>query len=116
MGRAVQRLDGFYSADADYAGGWLVTPPVVFAGKRLVLNINTSAAGHARVGLVDAGGKPIPGFAAADCDLILTNDVAHVVSWKGKPDVSKLTGKPIRLRFEMRSTKLYAFRFRAEGK
>jgi len=116
IGCAVQRLDGFYSADADYAGGWLVTPPGVFAGKRLVLNVNTSAAGHARVGLVDPGGKAIPGFAVADCDLILTNDVAHVVSWRGKPDVSKLAGKPIRLRFEMRSTKLYAFQFRTEGK
>jgi len=114
VGRAVQRLDGFYSADADYAGGRLVTPPVVFAGSRLALNVNTSSAGHARVGLIGADGKPLPGFSAADCDLILTNNVAHTVTWKGKSDVSKLAGKPIRLRFEMRSTKLYAFQFQAE--
>ncbi len=90
------------------------TPAIVFAGKRLVLNINTSAAGSARVGILDAQGKAIPGFSAADCNKIMTNDVAHAVTWKGKGDVSGLAGKAVRLRFEMRSTKLYAFEFVAD--
>ncbi|MBN1343808.1 MAG: hypothetical protein JXQ73_14085 [Phycisphaerae bacterium] len=111
MGLVAQRLDGFCSADAAYEGGWLVTPPLIFAGKRLVLNVSTSSAGHAIVGILDAEGKPVPGFSPADCDRILTNDVAHVVTWKGKSDVSSLAGRPVRLRFEMRSTKLYAFQF-----
>ena len=78
---------------------------------RLVLNVNTSAAGSARVAITDPEGRPFGGFAIADCDLVLTNDVDHVVSWKGHSDVSALAGKPVRLRFEMRSTKLYAFQF-----
>lgn len=111
MGRVVQRLDGFCSADAAYDGGWLVTPPVVFEGDRLILNVNTSAAGQAFVALLTVDGKPIDGFAATDCDEVMTNSVRHVVTWKGTSDVSKLAGRPIRLRFEMRSTKLYAFQF-----
>ena len=116
MGRLVHRLDGFFSADADYEGGWLVTPPVVFAGSRLVLNVNTSSAGLVRVGLTTPDGKVIPGFAPGDCDRIMTNNVAHVVKWRGKPNVSTLVGKPIRLRFEMRSAKLYAFQFQTADK
>ena len=39
------------------------------------------------------------------------NDVAYTVGWGDKSDVSALAGKPVRLRFEMRSAKLYAFQF-----
>ncbi|MBN2295267.1 MAG: hypothetical protein JXM70_22745 [Pirellulales bacterium] len=111
MGRVVQRLDGFYSADAAYAGGRLVTPPIRFSGKQLVLNLDTSSAGHARVSILDAAGKPLPGYSITDCEIILDNNVAHVVTWDGKSDISALAGKPVRLRFEMRSAKLYAFQF-----
>ena len=52
--RLVQRLDGFVSADAPYANeGTILTRPLVFSGNRLVLNIDTGAAGYARVGLLD---------------------------------------------------------------
>ena len=47
----------------------------------------------------------------ADCDRILMNDVAHIVRWRGNPDVSRLAGQPIRLKIAMRSAKLYAFQF-----
>jgi hypothetical protein len=112
MGAVRQRLDGFYSADAPYdAESRLTTPPLTFTGRRLVLNLNTSAAGSATVAILDAGGKPLDGFAAEDCDVIMGNDVARAVSWKGNGDLSPLRGKPVRLRFAMRSTKLYAFEF-----
>jgi hypothetical protein len=111
MGAVEQRLDGFYSADAAYGGGTLTTPPVVFHGDRLELNINTSSAGSARVELRGENGQAIPGFALADCDPVMINDVRHTVTWKGNADVSVLAGKPVVLHFDMRSTKLYAFQF-----
>ena len=107
----VQRLDGFVSADAPYTGGWLTTPPILFKGKRLELNINVAAMGQARVELQHPDGTPIPGYALADCDRILFNDVAYPVTWKGKPNVAELSGRPIRLKVAMRSAKLYAFQF-----
>src|SRR3954453_10998619 len=51
VGVVKQRLGGVGSADADHPGGWLTTPPVVFTGKRLRLNIDTGAAGTAFVEL-----------------------------------------------------------------
>ena len=98
-------------ADAEYGGGWIETPPIIHAGSRLVLNIDTSAAGSARVGIAAVDGDPVAGRSIGECDEIMANGTEHVVTWKGKADVADLAGRPVRLRFEIRSAKLYAFRF-----
>ena len=110
-GVVVQRLDGFVSADAAYTGGWLLTPPMVFQGDHLELNIDVAAMGEARVEVQDEQGQPVPEFTLDDCDRVLFNDVAYTVKWKGNADISALAGRPVRLRIAMRSAKLYAFQF-----
>lgn len=114
VGVVKQRLDGFISADVDHKGGWLTTPPVVFKGNRLRLNVDTGAMGTAFVGLLDEAGRPIPGFSADDGEEIGGNFVDQVVHWKGNPDVSVLAGRPIRIHFKLRRAKLYAFQFTRE--
>ncbi len=111
VGVVVHRLDGFVSADAPQEGGYLVTPPLVFKGHCLELNINVSALGGAFVEIQNDAGQAIPGYTIADCDRILMNDVAHIVRWRGNADVSRLAGQPVRLKIAMRSAKLYAFQF-----
>ena len=108
---ARQRLDGFVSADADYTGGWLITPPIVFSGRELTLNVDVAAMGEARVEIQGADGRPLPGFSAGECDRVMVNDVAHTVSWNGKRDVHGLAGRPVRLKVAMRAAKLFAFQF-----
>ena len=110
-GRAVLRLDGFISADAAYTGGELTTRPLTFTGDRLQLNVDTGAGGVARVEIQDESGRPLPGFAASDADEINGNYIRIQPTWNGKPDVASLAGRPVRLRFLMRDTKLYSFRF-----
>jgi len=109
--RLQQRIDGFMSADFAYGGGSLTTAPFTFKGKHLVLNANTSAAGEARVALLDAGGKPMPGHGIEDCRIVNGDYLARQVTWKGSDDLSAFAGQPVRLRCEMRGTKLYAFQF-----
>jgi hypothetical protein len=106
-----QRLDGFCSLDADWAGGEFTTPVVSFTGSRLVLNIDTSAMGVCRVELLDAEGRPLPGFEASACDEIRGNFIDHTVTWQGQSDVSGFAGRPVRLRFLLRAAKLYALGF-----
>jgi hypothetical protein len=113
-GRAVLRLDGLMSADAAYTGGELVTKLLTFTGERLELNVDTSAGGTVLVELQDEAGKPIQGFTVSDADEINGNSVRRPVTWNDSGDVSALASKPIRLRFVMRDTKLYAFQFRAD--
>jgi len=111
VGVVRQRLDGFVSADADHKGGWLRTPPIVFRGDRLRLNLDTGAMGTAWVEVQDAEGRPIPGRSLADCEEIAGDFVDLGVSWKGGPDVSDLAGRPVRLLVKLRRAKLYAFQF-----
>ncbi len=106
-----QRLDGFVSLDAAYGGGELVTKPLSTRGRRLKLNIDTAAAGEARVEIQNATGRPLDGFRLADCDRILGNRVRYGVTWHGSPDIRLPTGAPIRLRIAMRGAKLYAIEF-----
>ena len=114
-GMVVQRLDGFVSADAAYEGGELTTPPVLFDGNRLELNVDTSAVGDVRVEMLDAAGKPVPGFSLADADMIQGNFLRKAATWRGSSDVSCLAGKAVRLRFVMRAAKLYAFQFQTQA-
>ncbi len=111
VGIVRQRLDGFVSADVDHRGGYLNTPPVVFEGNHLRLNIDTGSMGTAFVELQDEAGRPIPGFTLADCEEIGGNFIDQRVYWKGSSDVSALAGKPVRIRLNMKRAKLYAFQF-----
>jgi len=112
ISRLVLRRDGFVSVRGSYTGGEFTTPPLIFQGSKLVLNVDTSATGVARVGLLDENGKPLEGFSVGQCDRIHTcNEINRVVTWRNKSDVSRLAGKPVRLRFALRNCDLYAFQF-----
>jgi len=114
IGRLVLRRDGFVSARAAYEGGEFTTPPLRFAGDELVLNVDTSAGGEARVELLDKNGAPLPGFTLADADRIHTaNDIHRRVAWRGRPSVASLAGRPVRLHAVLRDADLYAFQFRS---
>jgi hypothetical protein len=106
------RIDGFVSVQAPLSGGQFVTKPIVFAGKQLLLNFSTSAAGSLRIQIQDDNGKAVPGFTLADSEEIFGDDVERVVSWNGRSDVGHLAGKPVRLRFVLKDADLYSIRVR----
>jgi len=110
--RVTQRLDGFTSIDAGLRDGEIMTKPIVFSGGKLTLNVDASASGEVRAELQDEDGKPIRGFELGCCDPIHANDCEEVVTWDRKYDISHISGKPVKLRFFMRNTKLYAFQFK----
>lgn len=109
--RYSMRLDGFASLHCGYEGGHLITKPLIFAGRELSLNFSTSAAGGVKVGIEDAGGKPIPGFGVEDCQMQIGNELDRRVTWKSGTGVGALAGKPVRLRISMKDADLFSFRF-----
>ena len=106
------RLDGFLSVNAPLKGGEMVTKPLTFAGRQLLLNFATSAAGGVKVELQDEAGQPLPGYSLADCDDVFGDAIERPVTWKGSTDVGDLAGKPVRVRFVMRDADVWAMRFR----
>lgn len=106
------RIDGFASLHARRAPGEVVTKPIVVAGGELTLNFSTSAAGSVRVELQEADGTPIPGFALDDCDELFGDSLDRAATWKCRADVSRIAGRPIRLRLVLSDADVYSFQFR----
>ena len=118
--RVTLRLDGYVSVDAGNLAGGFVTPPMVFQGEQLLLNVDTGASGWVKVELVREHGDPIWGYringhTLGECDPIVCNATSRVVTWKGNADVSGLAGKPVRMHVRMRNARLYAFQFTCDS-
>jgi hypothetical protein len=109
--RCTLRPDGFVSVSGPYAGGEMITKPLVFSGSRLTINYSSSAAGGLRVEMQTADGKSIEGLTLDDCPEIIGDRIEHTVSWKSGSDVGKLAGQTVRLRFELKDADLYALQF-----
>ena len=88
------------------------------AGQQLKLNFKTLLPGaFVEVEIVDGslpnrtGASLVPaleGFSFADCDRMSGDELAAVVSWRGKSDLSALKGRKIHLRFRMARAQLFA--------
>lgn len=109
--RYTLRIDGFVSVNAPYKGGEMITKPLIFDGNKLIINYATSAIGSVRVEIMDQDGKAIPGFSLDDCPEIYGDEIEKIVEWKGKRDLSALSGKVVRLRFVLKDADLYSIKF-----
>ena len=109
--RFTLRIDGFVCVHAPSSGGELLTKPLVFEGKKLVLNFSTSAAGSIRIEIQDADGNPIDGFTLEDAPEIFGDALDRVTPWQDGKDLAGLSGKPVRLRFVLKDADLYSMRF-----
>jgi hypothetical protein len=65
-----------------------------------------------RVEILDPTHHVMSGFHFDDCDPLTHGGLDEVVSWKGQSDLSKLAGKPIKLRFYFKNASFYAFQFK----
>ena len=98
-----QRLDGFVSLDGT---GTVMTKPILFSGSDVTLRVNST--GSLKIGILDKDGKPLKGYNPEDCDMI-TNNTNQIIHWKGRSDLSALSGLPLRLQFKLENAKLYSF-------
>ena len=109
--RMTLRLDGFSSLNAGYDEGQMLTKTLDFTGNKLELNYSTSAAGRIRVEMLDESGAPLEGYGIDDCDGLIGDEISGYVSWKGSTDLSKISGKPVKVRFVMNDADIYSLRF-----
>ena len=104
--RYVLRVDGFVSAHAGSEQGELLTRPLKFSGKKMLLNFSASAVGSVRVDILDAKGTIL-----AASEKVVGDSVEKIVVWREAADLAKVSGKAVRLRFVLQDVDLYAFRF-----
>lgn len=109
-GLAVLRRDGFVSMRADKKEGYLTTEKLSFDGKYFFVNADVKGKGaQLKVELLDENGTPIPGFTKRDCAVMRADKTKHLITWKGKKDLSELSGRIIRAKFYLTRGDLYAF-------
>ena len=106
--RFAYRVDGFVSVQAGNEGGFLETKPLTFSGKQLELNGVTRDGGSIVVTLEDAQGRPIKGLSSKP---IRGDFIDHVVRWNSGSDVGSLSGKVVKLRFQLKNADLYSIQF-----
>lgn len=112
--RYTLRLDGFVSVSVGPDGGEVITKPLTFeAADRVGLSINfaTSAVGSLRCEVQDLEGRPIEGYALDDSDEVYGDSIDRILQWSGESNLSKLAGKPVRLRFVLHDADLYSIQF-----
>lgn len=111
VGLATLRLDGFASLQAGKKPGEFTTKPMRIAGDRLEINGRCQEGGSIRVELLDAEGKPRPGFSIDDCDPFEGDSIRHTVTWNGNPALPNNLSKQVSLRLVIASGDAYSFRF-----
>jgi hypothetical protein len=104
-GLATLRRDGFASMEGT---GELLTRPVRFSGKRLFVNVD-STAGELRAEMVDEAGRGIAPYSIENCLPVRIDNTLQEVTWHGRQDVAALAGRTVRVRFRLRHAQIYAF-------
>ena len=99
------RVDGFAGYESSAPGGdaAIITHPVFVTGP-IQISADVCPGGALRVSVLDD-----PGFGQAASNAIVHDVTDGEVQWPGK-DSASLRGKVVRLKFELRDAKLYAFR------
>jgi predicted GH43/DUF377 family glycosyl hydrolase len=112
IGVAKLRRDGWVSLDAKSGPGTLITRPFLFEGRHLEINADARN-GEIRAELQDEAGRSLSAFTIMDCVPFRGSSLKHRVHWRSGPDLSRLTGRRVRLFLQLSSAKLFAFELKA---
>jgi hypothetical protein len=112
IGLATLPLDRFICQQAKDRLGTITTKPFKLEGDTLQVNIDAEG-GKFYTEVLDADGKPIPGFTSRETiSSIGVDELRFIPQWKSNNNLSALKGKTIRLKFYLQNAKLYAFKIK----
>jgi hypothetical protein len=113
VGLAKLPLDRFVSQSAKDELGTITTKPFKLEGDTLQVNVDAGD-GRFYAEILDADGKPIPGFTVNEARIFGGVDQLRLEPWwKEQKDLSSLKGKTIRLKFYLYNAKLYEFQIKS---
>ena len=105
VGLAMLRRDGFASVEAGAEAGMLTTRPVTFKGSHVFVNAAVSPQGSLQVVVLDESDKVL----AASKGISGEDMTKWRVEWQGITDLSALSGKKVKFRFQLTNGALYSF-------
>ncbi len=107
IGLATLRKNGFVSLDAGPKPGTITTRVMRNVHGPLLVNADASD-GTLCAELLDAEGKPIPGYTADVCLPIHSNDIIQTIRWREHAELPN-SNKPLRIRLLMSNASLFGF-------
>ena len=109
IGLATLRRDGFVSLDAGDEPGKVVTRPLTFAAKALLVNAEVADGGYLKAELQTAAGEPVEPYTLGQCKPVTGDVTAAPVAWQDKQAIEHPPDTSLRLVFELKNAKLYSF-------
>ena len=109
IGLATLRRDGFVSLNAGPTTGAIVTRPLNFEGERLRVNAEVDDGGWIKVALLGEANQPIEGYTVEDVIPFKSGGARIPVRWRNAAGLRLTPGSHARLKFQMKSAKLYSF-------
>ena len=100
--------------EADKVGEFFSLSTESAAGNPILINARTARGGKIEVQLVQKD-KPVPGFSFADSVPFKGDGRWVPLQWKGKPDLSELSGKRFQLHFRLTKAKIFGYRIAGAG-
>lgn len=111
IGFAQLPRDRYVGFVADATPGRLRTPTATMRSADMTVNARIDpSAGELRVRVLDAQGRPRPGFDWEDCRPVHGDRVDHPIAWKGANRT--LNNEPVQFEFELKHATLYSFDLR----
>jgi hypothetical protein len=125
-GRVLFKRDRIICIEGNRAAGTFATRPLIFEGRRLVVNVEpTGPNPRLEVEMIGVGIKPAeskvrgkfmedapcPGCSLDESLPITTDELDGPVRWKTRAEVGDWAGKPVRLRFRIQSMRIFGFQF-----
>ncbi len=109
LGLATLRLDGFASLNAGDEPGTVVTRPLTFDGKRLLVNAEVDEGGYVKAELRTVWGEVVEPYSLANCQPVTDDVFEGRITWAAADTLQRPAKTSLRLAFELKNAKLYSF-------
>ena len=109
LGLAKLRRDGFASLNGGLVPGTVITRPLAFSGKKLFVNAEVDKDGWVKAAVLNDKSNPIKQYTFNEAVPMQKNTTKGHLLWKEQKYIDVPQGEHIRLQFQLKQAKLYAF-------
>lgn len=109
VGLAKLRRDGFASLNAGNKPGRIVTRPLAFAGKSLLVNAEVADGGWIKAAVWSRDARPVSEYSLDEAVPVTKGTTRGRMAWKSKDKLEPPDEDHLRIAFQLKNAKLYSF-------
>jgi hypothetical protein len=109
LGLAKLRRDGFASLNAGQQPGQILTRPLAFQGKSLLVNADIADGGWIKAAVLSRDSRPMSGYGLDDAVALTKDTTKGRMGWNSGRGLDPPDDDHLRILFELKNAKLYSF-------